>query len=53
MVEAIYSYNEWGDVVLEESEDVIVGCRECVGYTRMYEMVNLVADVAYCEYCAI
>jgi len=31
IVGALYRYNEWGVVVLEESEDVIVGCGECVG----------------------
>ena len=31
VVGAVYIYNEWGVVVLEESEDVIVGCGECVG----------------------
>ena len=42
MVGAIYSYNKWEVVVLEEGKDSIVRCGECVGCTRMYKLVEWV-----------
>lgn len=36
MTEAVYSFNEWGIAVVEESEDVIMGYIECVRCTQIY-----------------
>ena len=40
MVRAVYIYSEWGVLVLEKGENIIVGHGECVGFTRMFEMAG-------------
>ena len=42
MVGTVYSYNEWGIMVLKEGEDIIFECCECVRCTRINALVGWV-----------